>query len=172
MSGYKIARTSIEGQGIKPSKREEDVKLLLDTLLPVMEMFQKELDSLSCLFAYRMEEQQGECSNYGGVFVWDGIVTTTDIEGCEGIVTMYNGCKVVLSIGISVEALKEGVDYAVLTFLHELTHLKLFLAYGDEGSGHSEQFHNYLNMLLTIYNSKTGENVKNDYQGINPPPTH
>jgi hypothetical protein len=103
--------------------------------------------------------------------LWNTKIKATDTLGGEGVVTMYNGCKAVAIIGISVESLKAGREYATLIFLHELTHMIMFFEYGEEGSGHSVQFHNYLNMLLEIYNSKTGEDVKNDYYGINPPST-
>ncbi len=63
------------------------------------------------------------------------------------------------SIGISLQALHKSKEYAIMVFLHELTHV---FGYGE----HDAAFYKFLDELISRYNKATGENVVNDYYGL------
>lgn len=79
-------------------------------------------------------------------------------DGYSSVSKKLKDGRRVSSIGISIQALNNTKEYAVLVFLHELTHV----LYRTEQE-HDTVFHNYLDSLIEKYNAATGERVKNDY---------
>ena len=54
---------------------------------------------------------------------------------------------------------KENESYWKMVFLHELVHILT-------NSDHSKIFHELLDSMIDLYNEETGEQLKNDYEGI------
>lgn len=67
----------------------------------------------------------------------------------------------VASIGISIQAMQQGDECAVMVLLHELTHI--LSSYPAE---HGRTFHQTLDKLIARYNTATGAKIKNDYFGL------
>jgi hypothetical protein len=154
MNKFEQAKAEIKRQGFHISEHEEDIALLILALIPTLTIFQKELDSITCLFVYRQQDQETEAQREQ-----DGITIYGRKPGTEE--TMF-------SIGVSVEALKKGTNYATLVFLHELSHVLYTSITMDCGeSVHDIFFHNYLDKLIARYNNVTGESIRNDYFGLN-----
>lgn len=70
------------------------------------------------------------------------------------------------AIGLSVEALEEGVEYSSLICLHEMCHVLCDIAEISGSNDHDERFHSILDGLIERFNTKIGLRVKNDYFGI------
>lgn len=147
---FKIAVQDIRQQGYRPSNRKEDIELLKAVLLPVMAIFEYEVAELAAVFVYRQQEQTGEA------------------KGADGITLWFSNPRIyaiVFSVGVSVEALKMGNDYATMVFLHELAHVRVSPT-DNEAMKHDRFFHSYLDKLIERYNQRTGKRIKNDYLGI------
>lgn len=147
---FKIALQEIKKQGYKPSYRKEDVELLKAVLLPVMAIFEYEIAELAAVFVYRQQEQTGEA------------------KGADGITLWFSNPKIyatVFSVGVSVEALRAGEEYATMVFLHELAHVRVSTM-DSEAMPHDRFFHSYLDKLIERYNQRTGKRIENDYFGL------
>lgn len=75
-------------------------------ILPVAELFPELVDQLDAVFVYRMCEQTGDA-------VVDGIFLRNE-----------NASSKPYAIGLSVEAMNRGDDYAAHTFLRALAHVE------------------------------------------------
>lgn len=147
---FKIALQEIRKQGYKPSHRKEDVELLKAVLLPVMAIFEYEIAELAAVFVYRQQEQTGEQKDTDGITLW---FTNPEIYAS------------VSSVGVSVEALRAGEEYATMVFLHELAHVRVSPT-DSEAMPHDRFFHSYLDRLIARYNQRTGKRIENDYFGL------
>lgn len=112
--------------------------------IPVFLSLQAEilLSDLAFWYCYRQIEQPPPISKYDGY-------SSADIIGGRRIA----------SLGLSIEALDTGVDYAAFVCLHELAHV-------ITGRDHDRKYHTYLDRLIQKYNGATGKHIQNDYQGI------
>lgn len=101
------------------------------------------------------------CSCLSLIYVYDQDVQPPTVKKCDGYSSVserQSDGRRVASIGISLQALHAGENYAVLIFLHELCHvLHGFPAHGPE-------FHKHLDRLIAKYNAATKGTVVNDYQ--------
>lgn len=147
---FEIALQDIRQQGYRPSNRKEDIELLKAVLLPVMAIFEYEVTELAAVFVYRQQEQTGEA------------------KGADGITLWFSNPKIyatVFSVGVSIEALKAGRDYATMVFLHELAHVRVSPT-NNRIMPHDRFFHSYLDKFIERYNRRTGKRIKNDYFGL------
>lgn len=112
---------------------------------PIGEIFRDEMlsSSLSLIYLYDQNKQPPHIAKN---------------DGYASVSKMLKDGRRVSSIGISIQALHNTKEYAVLVFLHELTHI---LYYTEQE--HGTVFHNYLDSLIERYNAATSERVKNDY---------
>lgn len=112
---------------------------------PIGEIFKEEMlsSSLTFIYLYDQNKQPPQIAKN---------------DGYASISKMLKDGRRVSSIGISIQALHNTKEYAVLVFLHELAHI---LYYTEQE--HDTVFHNYLDSLIERYNAATGERVKNDY---------
>lgn len=72
-----------------------------------------------------------------------------------------NDGRRVASIGISIQALHAGHDYAIMVFLHEMAHVL-----SSFPSAHGPEYHAYLDRLIERYNQAAGTEITNDYFGL------
>ena len=101
---------------------------------------------LSLVYTYDMNQQPPAISES------DGYSSVSEKSG--------DGRKVA-SIGISIQAMQHGPDYAALIAMHELAHITVN---GRLVSGqHGGAFHLWLDMLIRRYNDYHYTNIKNDY---------
>ena len=134
-----------EGTGVVINDKQQGLdrlteylaELLPPALLDVMQ------DSVDFVLTYSMEES--------GV--------TFDGRGGKAIQNTETG-QIVTIIGEAQEAIDAGRDYAVMVFIHELTHV---LTGTIE---HTPAFHNFLNYLLNEIEQYSGHRIKNDYYGL------
>lgn len=95
------------------------------------------------------------------IYLYDQEKQPPDIAKCDGrasISERLKDGKRVSAIGVSLQALHYYKEYAVMIFLHELTHILY-----DTKEEHGAEFHSYLDNLIERYNQATGEKVENDY---------
>lgn len=100
------------------------------------------------------------------VYCYDQDAQPPRISACDGYSSVHvdrlTGRRVA-SIGISVQALRAGEDFAGLILLHELAHV---LIDDTAAHDHDEAFHALLDQLIERFNQKTGKAIVNDYQGL------
>lgn len=72
----------------------------------------------------------------------------------------------IFAIGVSVEALEQGMSYATMVTLHELAHVLCDIAEIGGNDDHDERFHSILDGLIKRYNHRNGTTVENDYFGL------
>ena len=113
---------------------------LMEYIVPVAAVFPDLVKQVSATYAYRMEEQRKKAAGADGM-------SWRDVTGQKG--TLY-------AIGVSVEAMDSGMEYAQFVFMHELAHVVT-------GEGHTTAFHDKLNEMIDIYNEATGANIVNDF---------
>ena len=104
------------------------------------------------------------CSALSLVYVYDMDKQPPAVKKCDGYSSVserQSDGQRVASVGISLQALHAGEDYAVLVFLHELTHIL-----SGFPSEHGTGFHAFLDRLIERYNRATGAAVQNDYFGL------
>lgn len=82
-------------------------------------------------------------------------------DGYSSVSERQKDGRRVASIGVSVQALKRGEEYASLVLLHELTHV--LKSYPVD---HGVEFHRELDRLIAQYNQRTGGHVVNDRYGL------
>ncbi len=98
------------------------------------------------------------------IYVYDQMQQPPGISDSDGYASIYEHStsgRRVESIGISIQALQRGMEYAAFVFMHELTHITInhrFL----KGS-HGGLFHYLLNLYLMYYNRYHGTKIENDY---------
>ena len=135
----------VSSQGIKISHDNTANQMLRYLADEVFSALGSEIDRdcLAAMFTYRQCQQVEPYSDRDAMCWLD---VTSDVG------KLY-------AIGVSVEALEYDFDYCVMLFLHELTHIA-------KGGEHGKVFHVYLDYLLSVYNSVTGSEMQNDYQGL------
>ena len=133
-----------------------DIKLLKKYLVPVFANLGELIDSLSAplalIFLFQESAQKSEFMARGV----DGVCSVKEVNiGSKKI----KAC----AIGVSVEALHrlDAESYIPFIFIHELTHDTV-----PNKMQHDNQFHEYLDYLLMIYNDAEGTGLKNDYFGL------
>ena len=119
---------------------QQRLSVLLDELRPIF----PEMEQVHGWFVYRQQDQP---PNLRG----DDAETWRDVT--------LDGSGVLFAIGISVDGLDTGHDYAVLLILHELCHVL------DSGN-HDWHYHSALSGLIDRYNEATGRSVRNDFFGL------
>lgn len=67
----------------------------------------------------------------------------------------------VSSVGVSIQALQRGPEYAVMVLIHELGHVT-----EPNAPEHGRQFHECVDRMIERYNKTFGANVTNDYFGL------
>lgn len=129
---------------LDPAERE----FAKQTFAPISAVFWPDLLSsvLSLVYLYDMDKQPPEISK---------------CDGRASVSERQSDGRRVASIGISLQALHAGETYAVLIFLHELTHIL-----SGFPSEHGPEFHAHLDKLIARYNAATGATVQNDYFGL------
>lgn len=136
--------------------RDQDIKICLD---PAEREFAKRtFATITDVFLPDLL-----CSCLSLIYLYDQDAQPPEISKCDGYSSVserQSDGKRVASIGISLQTLHAGEDYAVLVFLHELCHV----LYGFPA--HGQVFHKRLDSLIERYNLLTGAGVKNDYQGL------
>lgn len=138
----------VKAQGIKICLDPAERALAKETLAPITSIFYPDLlcSILSLIYLYDMDKQP---------------LAVKKSDGFSSVSERQSDGRRVASIGISLQALHAGKDYAVLVFLHELTHIL-----SDFPSKHGPEFHAYLDRLIKRYNEATRSAVQNDYQGL------
>lgn len=137
----------VKVQGIKICLDPAERALAKETLAPITSIFYPDLlcSILSLIYLYDMDKQP---------------LAVKKSDGYSSVSERQSDGRRVASIGISLQALHAGKDYAVLVFLHELCHCLY------SSSPHGTEFHQKLDFLLKRYNMGTGSDIKNDYQGL------
>ena len=69
--------------------------------------------------------------------------------------------KKLAAVGVAEEAIETGRDYAVMVWLHELSHVIC-------ERGHTELFHSMLDQLIIETNSQSGTQIESDYYDLDP----
>lgn len=120
-------------------KREEAKRYFM----PIALLFPEYALRLSAIYVYKQSEQKGDLRN-------------SDAINWKDVTKDGNG--VLYAIGISIEALQKGAEYATLCLIHELCHI--------EEQSHGTSFHRLLNSMIQRYNSVMGTNIVNDNNGL------
>lgn len=143
-----LALNEVRKQRIVINTDEQELNCARETFRNINTVFFRDLlkSRLALIYLYDIEKQPPDSV----IGISDGFATTR-INKASGV------C--IRSIGISLQALHKSKEYAVMVFLHELTHIFGY----DE---HDAAFHKFLDKLISRYNKATGENVVNDYYGF------
>lgn len=127
-------------QGVVVCNEPKERQRLLDYIVPVAAVFPDLVKQVNATYVYRMEEQKKKAAGADGM-LWK------DVAGKKG--TLY-------AIGISVEAMDGGPEYAAFVFMHELAHMVTDVS-------HTSAFHEKLSEMIATYNQTTGTNIVNDF---------
>ncbi|MBR6677714.1 MAG: hypothetical protein IKL23_03160 [Oscillospiraceae bacterium] len=138
----------IETQGMVICTDDNATNMLKGLINVVAPVFRDTMmdSGLCAIFAYHKDQQPEKFQDNNAITYRD---VTTDGKG-----TLY-------AIGIAVESLEHGQDWAILLFLHELCHVLL-----PDAKSHGRTFHEILDYLIAKYNVATGGSIENDYFGI------
>lgn len=135
---YKWLRT----QGVVICNDQKAIELFFAYTVPVAAVFPEIVDKLSAVYTYRMNEQG-----------------TLDLRSNDGISWYHeSNLGMLYGIGLSVEALESGRDYAAFVFLHELCHIAT-------GCDHTIAFDDKLEEMIDRYAKETGHILPNDMFG-------
>lgn len=98
------------------------------------------------------------------IYIYDMDEQPSDIAGSDGYSSIsehQSDGRKVSSLGVSLQALQAGEDYATMILLHELAHITVneSLVTGQHGGA----FHLWLDALIRQYNQCHGTDVQNDY---------
>lgn len=118
---------------------------LTEYITPVAALFPELIENLLVVYPYCMNEQG-----------------SPDLCKDDGIDWEYHDTKtgkVIHAIGISVEGLEKGAEYAQFLFMHELAHIAA-------GGNHTVAFHDQLNAMIKKFNAETGSKITNDLYGL------
>lgn len=127
-------------QGAVVCNDPKESQRLLDYIVPVGAVFPDMVKQVNAIYVYRMEEQKKKASGADGMH-WK------DVAGKNG--TLH-------AIGISVEALDGGPEYAAFVFMHELAHMVT-------DDRHTTAFNEKLDEMIATYNQATGAGIVNDF---------
>lgn len=145
MSLAQKTRAYAEQKGAVICDDPAEKQRLAEYIAPVAALFPFFVEKLAAgVYTYYMTEQG-----------------TEELRECDGITWEFHATdtgEVGYMIGVSVEALDAGEEYAAFLFMHELAHI-------TTGGEHPRAFHDQLNELLLIYNQATGANLVNDMIG-------
>lgn len=135
----KMLHKWLKAQGVVICNDPEAAELFLTYTIPVASTFPEIVDKLSAVYTYRMNEQG-----------------TADLRSNDGISWHYESeLGMLYGIGLSVEALNSGRDYAAFVFLHELCHIAT-------STDHSISFHDTLGKMIDRYAKEEGHILVND----------
>ena len=149
LDGY-IARRELRKKGVVISEDINEYKRfrrLARKVIPTVWPELRKNGELACLYLFSQSEQTGERESHDG-YAFRSLDTITGRGIC--------------SVGLSIEALKAGEDYAALVLLHELAHVLFW----EPGEGHGAEYHRTLDGMIDCYNRQTGSSIKNDYFGL------
>lgn len=134
-----FAINAVQGEGIKICYDQKAREMLRIFLLPLVKVFHREITEsrLSLIYLYRQSEQIEKFSK------------------CDGQCNIFD-VPPLAAIGLSVEMMQGKWEYAVMVFIHELTHLKYL--------GTDERFFPYMDELLKRFNDEMGTRITNDYK--------
>lgn len=105
-----------------------------------------------------------ECGTLSLVYTYSQIIQPPELAKNDGFSSTsehLDDGRRVSSIGVSVEALMYSEEYAAMIILHELTHVLI-----SGNHEHDEEFHRFLDGLVSEYNSQYGTDLQNDYFGL------
>ncbi len=117
---------------------------LAKTIIPIALLFPDLVGRLITIYLYKMDEQGN-----------------AELRASDGMSWKYcdeKTGKASYAIGISVEGLDIGTEYAQFLLLHELAHIAT-------DSDHTTAFHNQLNEMIRKFNAETGATITNDLFG-------
>ncbi len=137
--------------------REQGIKLCLDPA--EREIAKQTFSQISSIFWVDLM-----CSDLAAIYVYDMDTQPPEVSKCDGYASVgkrQSDGRRVASIGISIQALHAGANYAVMVFLHELTHVL-----SGFPSEHGPEYHAYLDRLIERYNQAAGTEITNDYFGL------
>lgn len=118
---------------------------LTEYIVPVATLFPELIENLFAVYPYYMNKQDSEELRKDGGVCWEYHDTKTG--------------KVVFAIGISIEGIEKGAEYAQFLFMHELAHIAA-------GGNHTVAFHDQLNVMIKKFNAETGSKITNDLCGL------
>lgn len=144
MSLAEKTRAYAERKGAVICDDPAEKQRLAEYIAPVAAQFPFFVGKLVGVYPYSMAEQNREDKHEVDGITWEYHDPATGEVG--------------YLIGISIEALEAGQDYAAFLFMHELAHI-------TTDGGHPRAFHDQLGELLLIYNRATGANLVNDMFG-------
>lgn len=146
----------LENDGVVILHDDEEKKRLKGVVLPVFLACWDDIceaDDLALFYTYRMEDQAP-----GSFVAMSDGYSTIKVNAETGVSLS--------AVGVSVEAMDKGLDYAVLVLLHELCHLLVREPPAKDQMEHSEAFHARLDGLLAKFNFVFGLDIQNDYFGL------
>lgn len=145
---HDIALRELEKQGFvrcrDPHWAAETKRIFTGVIFALQRVIMK--SSLSLVYCYDQRQQPPNLAGFDGY----SSVHTHEPDG-----------RRVSSIGVSVQALQMGDEYAAFILLHELAHVT-----GRNEPEHGQLFHAWLDMLIVSYNKATGAKIINDYCGL------
>ena len=150
--GLRILRW-IKRQGVVMCCDTTEQERAKEFLLPIFRVLEDTIRAvpLCAVYLYRQSDQPPTLRTTSG----------TPMQGVDGIewvdVTPDRGR--LHAIGLSAEALSRGQEYSQMLFLHEFTHIFC-------GREHGPEFHACLDGFIARFNTTTGADIINDYQGL------
>jgi len=127
-----------------PQQMEKLKGVLVEVFAALPDLLPQLVDrGLDTFYLYRQQDQEG------GDRLNDGVCCFDHQE--DG--------GVLFAVGVAVEAMDKGADYAVLVVLHECVHI-------IKGGEHNQEFHAVLSELLRRFHSVTGRLIINDKYGL------
>ena len=130
-----------EQQGAVICNAPNEKKRLAKLIIPVAAVFSELVSRLAGVYPYYMRDQGGDL-----------------LPECDGISWKYHDNQTgstVFLVGISIDGMDAGAEYAAFLFLHELAHTVT-------GPEHNTAFHDQLNSMIKAYNQANGTNIIND----------
>ncbi|MDE7172281.1 MAG: hypothetical protein K2O11_10490 [Oscillospiraceae bacterium] len=145
---HDTALRELEKQGLircqDPHLGTETKRIFTGIILALQRVIMK--SSLSLVYCYDQRQQPPNLAGFDGY-------SSVHIHEPDG--------RRVSSIGVSVQALQRGDEYAAFVLLHELAHIT-----GRSEPEHGKLFHIWLDMLIASYNEATSAKIINDYYGL------
>ena len=117
---------------------------LAKAIVPVAMLFPDLVSQLATIYLYKMDEQR-----------------SAELRKSDGMSWRYCDEKTgnaSFAIGISIEGLEAGAEYAQFLLLHELAHIVT-------EADHTTAFHDQLNEMIQKFNAETGATIINDLFG-------
>ena len=134
-----VTEQEIIHSGFTPTRHPQDNMLFESVSAEFARVFGDQLEGVT-LFIYRRSEQ------------------TAPADGCEGKTLSFKNSQTGgfdYALGISVEAMEMGDDYAAGTMLHELSHMDI----SKQNNEHGELFKQCVSDHVRRYEQETGKDL-------------